>query len=58
MRAQLKVEQLLYPGLLPRTLEKRRLTGQGPSYIKRGRRGLYRLEDLDAWAEAGRRAST
>jgi hypothetical protein len=72
MRAQLKTEPgariapryhgtrtaAIYLGLSPRTLEKWRLTGQGPSYIKRGRRCLYRLEDLDAWAEAGRRSST
>jgi hypothetical protein len=48
----------LYLGLSPRTLEKWRMTGQGPSYTKRGRRCLYRLEDLDAWAEAGMRRST
>jgi hypothetical protein len=48
----------IYLGLSPRTLEKWRLTGQGPSYVKRGRRCLYRLEDLDAWAEAGRQVST
>lgn len=48
----------LYLGLSPRTLEKWRLSGEGPSYFKRGRRCLYRLDDLDAWAEAGRRNST
>ena len=48
----------LYLGLSPRTLEKWRLTGQEPSYTKRGRRCLYRLEDLDVWAEAGMRRST
>jgi hypothetical protein len=48
----------LYLGLSPRTLEKWRLLGQGPSYVKRGRRCLYRLEDLDAWAEEGRTRST
>ena len=48
----------LYLGFSPRTLEKWRMTGQGPSYTKRGRRCLYRLEDLDAWAEAGMRRST
>ena len=48
----------LYLGLSPRTLEKWRLIGQGPPYTKRGRRCLYRLEDLDSWAEAGLRGST
>ncbi len=48
----------LYLGLSPRTLEKWRLTGQGPPYTKGGRRCLYRLEDLDVWAEAGMRGST
>ncbi len=48
----------LYLGLSRRTLEKWRLTGQGPPYSKRGRRCLYRLEDLDAWAEEGLRRST
>ena len=48
----------IYLGLSPRTLEKWRLTGQGPPYTKRGRRCLYRLEDLDFWAEAGMRWST
>ena len=48
----------LYLGLSPRTLEKWRLTGQGPPYTKSGRRCVYRLEDLDVWAEAGMRRST
>lgn len=48
----------LYLGLSRRTLEKWRLTGQGPPYSKRGRRCLYRLEDLDAWVEEGLRRST
>jgi hypothetical protein len=48
----------IYLGLSPRTLEKWRLTGQGPPYTKCGRRCLYRLEDLDVWAEAGMREST
>jgi len=48
----------LYLGLSPRTLEKWRLTGQGPLYTKRGRRCVYRLEYLDVWAEAGMRRST
>ena len=38
--------------LSPRTLERHRLTGTGPRFVKLGRRVLYRRADLDAWAEA------
>ena len=36
--------------LSPRTLEKQRLVGGGPPFKKFGRRVLYALEDLEAWA--------
>jgi hypothetical protein len=36
----------------PRTLERWRWLGQGPSYLKVGGRVLYRLEDVEAF-EAG-----
>ena len=40
-------------------LDKLRLTGEGPAYMKLGqRRVVYAVEDLDAWAEKGRREST
>jgi hypothetical protein len=45
-------------GISSRTLEKWRLTGDGPPYIKLGRRVVYDLQDLDAWAVARRRQST
>ena len=32
-----------------RTLERLRLTGNGPRYIKTTRRVLYRESDLEAW---------
>jgi hypothetical protein len=32
-----------------RTLERLRLTGRGPRYIKTTRRVLYREADLEAW---------
>ena len=40
----------------PRTLEGRRVSGDGPVFYKAGKgkgaRVLYRREDLDAWVEA------
>jgi len=44
--------------LSERTLEAWRHRGGGPTYFKAGRRVLYRIGDLDAFIEAGRRAST
>ena len=43
----------------PKTLAKWRLTGEGPEFCKLGRRRVvYRLGDLLAFVEAGRRRST
>lgn len=36
----------------PRTLEKQRSLGGGPRFRKFGRRVLYAITDLEAWAEA------
>jgi predicted DNA-binding transcriptional regulator AlpA len=48
-----------YVGLSASTLEKFRLTGDGPVYQKSGPKiVVYRVEDLDAWLNAGRRRST
>lgn len=33
----------------PRTLERWRWSGQGPTYVKAGRRVVYRLEDIEAY---------
>jgi excisionase family DNA binding protein len=41
-----------------RTLERWRLDGSGPAYMKAGRRVLYRPSDVDAWLTASRRTST
>ena len=41
-----------------RTLERMRLTGLGPAYVKAGRRVLYRQADLEAWVASQVRAST
>ena len=38
--------------LSPRTLEKQRVIGGGPRFRKFGRKVLYAVEDLEAWANA------
>lgn len=47
-----------YLSLSKSTLEKYRLTGEGPRYAKLGKIVAYLPEDLDAWAEAHTRLST
>ena len=48
-----------YVGLSTSTLEKFRLTGNGPIYQKAGPKiVVYRIEDLDAWLSTRRRTST
>nr|WP_239015996.1 helix-turn-helix domain-containing protein [Novacetimonas hansenii] len=37
-------------GLSPRTLEKYRCHGSGPTFRKLGGRVVYLIDDLDAWA--------
>jgi hypothetical protein len=37
--------------LSPRTLEKQRVIGGGPRFRKFGRRVMYALVDLEAWAD-------
>jgi predicted DNA-binding transcriptional regulator AlpA len=39
-------------------LDKKRITGDGPAYIKAGRRVVYDLSDLDAWVASNRRHRT
>jgi excisionase family DNA binding protein len=41
-----------------RTLERWRLEGQGPVFVKMGGAVRYRMADLEAWAEAQLRRST
>jgi predicted DNA-binding transcriptional regulator AlpA len=49
----------LYLGLTASTLEKMRLTGDGPRFIRLGARAVgYARDDLDAFVDAGRRRST
>jgi predicted DNA-binding transcriptional regulator AlpA len=45
-------------GLSVRTLERFRVDGRGPRYLKLGRRVAYTREDLMSWAESRRRSST
>ncbi|MBA0433232.1 DNA-binding protein [Stenotrophomonas maltophilia] len=40
-----------YLRLSPRTLEKQRVIGGGPKFRKFGRRVMYAVADLDAWAD-------
>jgi hypothetical protein len=47
-----------YCGLSPRTLEKHRCLGGGPTYVKLGRLVKYRVVDLEAWITGGQRRST
>ena len=51
-------EAAAYVGLSPRTLERYRVTGEGPTYLKVGRRVLYRRTDLDKWLDMKVRRST
>jgi hypothetical protein len=44
--------------LSERTLERSRVTGLGPPFVKAGRRVLYRPDDIDAWINAHVQTST
>lgn len=44
--------------LSPRTLERWRWLGQGPSHLKIGGRVVYRLEDIESFEAASVRDST
>jgi predicted DNA-binding transcriptional regulator AlpA len=47
-----------YLGYSESTLEKKRLTGDGPPFIRLGRAVVYDTRDLDAWLAARRASST
>ena len=51
-------EAATYVRLSPRTLERYRVTGEGPTFLKNGRLAFYRQADLDQWLENNRRRST
>jgi len=40
-----------YCGVAKSTFEKLRCSGDGPSFIRRGRTVLYAIENLDAWIQ-------
>lgn len=44
-------EAAVYLRLSPRTLEKQRVIAGGPRFRKFGRRVMYAVADLDAWAD-------
>ena len=41
-----------------RSLERWRVEGTGPAFVKAGRKVLYRPDDVDDWLIASRRKST
>ena len=48
-----------YLGLAASTLEKMRLSGSGPRFVRLGARAVgYSIGDLNSFIEAGRRCST
>lgn len=47
-----------YLRLSPRTLETYRVTGEGPVFVKLGKRVFYEQRALDEWLELRRRRST
>ena len=48
-----------YVGLRPSTLEKRRLLGDGPRFVRLGGRAVgYPVEELDRWLESLHRCSS
>jgi predicted DNA-binding transcriptional regulator AlpA len=51
-------EAARFLGLSPRTLEKHRTYGTGPTYRKLGGRIVYAPDDLKNWADRGVRRST
>jgi predicted DNA-binding transcriptional regulator AlpA len=51
-------EAAAYLGLSVSTLNKMRLTGTGPPYMKLGRRVVYDLRDLEDWAAQRKRNHT
>ena len=41
-----------------RSLERWRVEGTGPAFVKAGRKVLYKIVDIDEWLDASRRKST
>ena len=51
-------EAAAYLGLSPRTLDRYRVSGEGPDFYRFGGRILYRQTDLEQWAAERRVSST
>ena len=51
-------EAAAYLGLSPKTLQRMRVTGEGPRYVKARRRVIYDRLDLDDWTEKRKRRFT
>ena len=51
-------EAARFLGLSKSWLDKKRLDGGGPEYLKLGRRVVYDLNDLENWAASNRRKHT
>ena len=51
-------ETAAFLGLSPRSLDRRRVSGEGPAFRKFGGSVRYARADLDAWADSRRRTST
>lgn len=47
-----------YTGLSISTLNKLRVIGDGPKFVKCGRRVVYEINDLDSWLASLKRRST
>lgn len=52
------IEAAVLLRLAQRTLERHRLSGTGPIFMRLGRRVLYHPDDLRAWAQTHRYRST
>lgn len=53
-----QAQAAVFLDLSPRTLERFRVEGRGPAFLKLGRRVVYSRHDLLTWAEAQRHQST
>lgn len=52
-------EAAMYVGLAASTLERKRLTGGGPAFVRLGGRRIgYELAELDRWVERQKRQSS
>ena len=51
-------EAAAWVGLSPKTLQRMRVTGDGPPYVKWGRRVIYDRTDLDDWMGRRKRRFT